>query len=100
MVTDNEIAAMRRVGMKKALEITLGIVTSIGGFVDAGSFATSLQAGARFGFRLMWAVALGTLCVIFLTEMSGRLALMSKHPVRELMHKRFGLRYSAALLVG
>ena len=86
--------------MKKALEITLGIVTSIGGFVDAGSFATSLQAGARHGFRLVWAVALGTLCVIFLTEMSGRLALMSKHPVRELIHKRFGLRYSAALLVG
>jgi NRAMP (natural resistance-associated macrophage protein)-like metal ion transporter len=86
--------------MKKALEITLGIVTSVGGFVDAGSFATSLQAGARHGFRLMWAVGLGTLCVIFLTEMSGRLALMSKHPVRELIHKRFGLRYSAALLLG
>jgi len=30
--------------MRKALEIALGIVTSIGGFLEAGSTATSAQA--------------------------------------------------------
>jgi Mn2+/Fe2+ NRAMP family transporter len=85
--------------MKKALEITLGVITSIGGFIDAGALATSLQAGARFGFRLMWATALGTLCAIFLTEMSGRLAVASHHPLRELIHKRFGVCYSLPLLL-
>jgi len=85
--------------MKKALEITLGIVTSIGGFIDAGALATSLQAGARFGYRLIWATVLGTVCAIFLTEMSGRLAVVSYHPLRELIHKRFGFSYSAPLLV-
>src|SRR5689334_23980703 len=85
--------------MKKALEITLGIVTSIGGFIDAGVLATSLQAGARFGYRLIWATLLGTVCAIFLTEMSGRLAVCSHHPLRELIHKRFGFSYSAALLL-
>ena len=85
--------------MKKALEITLGVVTSIGGFIDAGALATSLQAGARFGYRLVWATLLGTACAIFLTEMSGRLAVVSHHPLRELIHKRFGLSYSLPLLL-
>jgi Mn2+/Fe2+ NRAMP family transporter len=84
--------------MKKALEITLGVVTSIGGFIDAGALATSMQAGARFGNSLIWATLLGTICAIFLIEMSGRLAAVSKHPLRELIHKRFGFRFSAALL--
>src|SRR5437764_9232689 len=85
--------------MKKALEISLGVVTSIGGFIDAGALATSLQAGARFGYRLIWATLLGTVCAIFLTEMSGRLAVVSHHPLRELIHKRFGLSYSLPLLL-
>jgi Mn2+/Fe2+ NRAMP family transporter len=96
-VGDNRVS--RRTGMKKAVEITLGVVTSIGGFIDAGALATSLQAGARFRYSLLWATLLGTVCAIFLIEMSGRLAAVTKHPLRELIHKRFGFRFSAALLV-
>src|SRR5947209_2200918 len=84
--------------MKKTLEIALGVVTSIGGFIDAGALATSAQAGARFRFQLIWATLLGTICAIFLVEMSGRLAAVSKHPLRELIHKRFGLNFSMVLL--
>jgi hypothetical protein len=54
--------------MKKLLESTLGIVTSIGGFLEVDSIATAAQAGALFGLQLTWAVALGGLCVIFLVE--------------------------------
>jgi hypothetical protein len=38
--------------VKKLLEIALGIVTSIGGFLDIGAIATALQAGASFKFGL------------------------------------------------
>lgn len=84
--------------MKKAFEIALGVVTSIGGFLDAGAMATSIQAGARFRFQLIWATLLGTICAIFLVEMSGRLAAVSKHPLRELIHKRFGFNFSMLVL--
>ena len=76
--------------MKKLLGIALGIVTSIGGFLDAGSIATSAQAGAAYGFALLWAVLLGTVCVIFLVEMSGRFAIVSRHTVTDAVRKRFG----------
>ena len=39
--------------LKKALEITLGIITSIGGFLDVGMIATASQAGALFGLCLV-----------------------------------------------
>jgi Mn2+/Fe2+ NRAMP family transporter len=60
--------------MSKLLEIALGIVTGIGGFLEAGSLATAAQAGAAFGFQLGWAIVLGTICIAFLVEMGGRLA--------------------------
>jgi Mn2+/Fe2+ NRAMP family transporter len=79
--------------MKKALEITLGIVTGIGGFLDVGAIATAAQAGAAFGFQLIWVVLLGTLCVIFLVEMAGRLAAVSHHTLGDAMRERFGVNF-------
>lgn len=78
---------------KKAFEITLGIVTSIGGFLDVGAIATAVQAGAAFGFQLVWAILLGTICVIFLVEMSGRLAAVSKHTLVDALRERFGVNF-------
>lgn len=85
--------------MKKILEIALGIVTSIGGFLDVGAIATSAEAGAAFGFQLIWASLLGTLCVIFLVEMSGRLAAVSKHTLSDSIREHFGFRFHAILLL-
>jgi Mn2+/Fe2+ NRAMP family transporter len=79
--------------MKKLLEISLGIVTSIGGFLEVGSLATSAQAGAAFGYQLIWAVLLGTVCLIFLVEMSGRLAAVSKHTLASAIRERFGFPF-------
>jgi Mn2+/Fe2+ NRAMP family transporter len=77
------------------LQLALGIVTAIGGFLDAGAIATSALAGALFGYQLIWAVLLGTLCVILLTEMSGRLAAVSHHTVADAVRERLGFRYFA-----
>jgi Mn2+/Fe2+ NRAMP family transporter len=76
--------------MKKLLNATLGVVTSIGGFVEVGSISTSAQAGAAFGFELLWAVAAATVCLAFLTEMAGRLAAASQHTVADAVRERFG----------
>ncbi len=79
--------------MKKYLAVALGIVTSIGGFLDVGSIATSADAGASFGYQLLWPLLLGTLCLIFLVEMSGRLSAVSGHPLASAMRERFGFRF-------
>src|ERR687885_2525905 len=85
--------------MKKLLHVTLGIITSIGGFLEVGSIATSVQGGAEFGYRLAWAVALGTLSLLFLMEMSGRLAAVTQATLADHMRKRFGIRFFTLVLV-
>jgi Mn2+/Fe2+ NRAMP family transporter len=77
----------------KISQLSLGIVTGIGGFLEAGSIATSAQAGASFGYQLVWAVVVGTLGLVFLTEMSGRLAAISKRTLTDAIRERFGFPY-------
>jgi Mn2+/Fe2+ NRAMP family transporter len=85
--------------VSKLLEIALGLVTGIGGFLEAGSLATSAQAGAMFGFQLVWAIVLGTICIAFLVEMAGRLAAVSQHTLPDAMRERFGIRFFTVPLV-
>src|SRR5438874_11448279 len=86
--------------VKKLLHIALGVVTSFGGFLEAGSIATSIQAGAEYGYALLWVLLLGTICLIALIEMSGRLAAMSHHTIAGAMRERFGLPFFLLPLIG
>ena len=83
--------------MKKILEIALGIVTSVGGFLEIGSIATAAQAGSDFSFQLIWAIVLGGICIIFLVEQAGRFAAVSGHTIPDAIRERFGFNYFAFL---
>src|SRR5690348_9986925 len=83
----------------KVLDLALGIVTSFAGFLEAGSIATSAQAGASFGYQLIWPIALGTVCVIVLIEMCGRLAAISHHPLPAAVRERFGFNFTLIAMV-
>ena len=85
--------------MKKWGELALGIVTSIGGFLEVGSIATSAQGGAEFGYQLAWVLLLGTLSLAMLMEMTGRLAAVSKRTYADLLRERFGFRFFVLPLV-
>ncbi len=84
--------------MRKIFNLALGVVTSIGGFVEAGSISTSAQAGAEFGFSLLWAIAAATLFVAALAEMAGRVAAISKRSMVAAVRERFGLHFQAVPL--
>lgn len=79
--------------MWKWFSVALGVVTSIGGFLEAGSIATAAQAGAVFGYQLLWPLALGTICLICLIEMAGRLAAVDKTPLPAGVREQFGFTY-------
>ena len=80
--------------MKKVLQVALGVVTGIGGFLEIGSIATAAEAGASFRYALIWTIALGTICLIFLVEMTGRLAAVSKHSIADAVRERFGFKFA------
>jgi manganese transport protein len=76
--------------VKRALQITLGILTAIGGFVDMGDLVANASTGARFGMRLAWVVPLGVIGIVVYAEMAGRVAAISGRPVFELVRERLG----------
>ena len=86
--------------MKKIVQLALGIITGIGGFLDIGSVTTSAQAGAAFGYQLIWALLLGMSCLGFLLEMSGRFSAVSGHTVIEGLRDRFGFGFYSIVLGG
>ena len=86
--------------MKKLLQIALGIVTSVGGFLEIGSVVTAAQAGTSFGYKLLWAILIGTICLIFLVEMSGRFSAVSKHTIVDALRERFGFPFFSIVLLG
>jgi len=83
----------------KFLQVALGVMTAIGGFVDVGNLVTSGITGARFGMALTWAIVLGTIAMTLYGEMAGRVAAVAKRPVFHVIRERLGVRTSLANLV-
>jgi Mn2+/Fe2+ NRAMP family transporter len=81
--------------VKPFLQIALGILSAIGGFVDIGDLVFNTQAGATFGFQLLWVVVIGVVGIIVYSEMCGRVAAISNRPVFDLVRERVG--FSAGL---
>src|SRR4051794_12995511 len=80
--------------MKKVLQIALGVLTAIGGFVDIGDFVTSSVVGARFGMSLAWAILVGTVGIIVYAEMAGRVAALTKRAVFDVVRERLGVHFA------
>jgi manganese transport protein len=87
------------VSLKNVLAIALGILSAIGGFVDIGDLVFNTQAGATFGFQLMWVVVIGVVGIIVYSEMCGRVSAVAKRPVFDLVRERAGFGAGLSTLV-
>jgi len=85
--------------VSKVLEIFLGILTAMGGFVEVGELTFMMNAGSHFDFRLLWVVALGTVGIIVYGEITGRIAAVRGQPVFNVVRERAGLRLGMLTLV-
>ena len=85
--------------MKKIFQIALGILSAIGGFVDIGDLVFNTQAGATFGFQLLWVVVVGVVGIIVYSEMCGRVSAVAKRPVFDLVRERTGFGAGLETLV-
>ena len=86
--------------MKRWLAITLGVLSSIGGFFDMGEIVVTAEVGARFGLSLVWVVILGGIGIILYAEMAGRIATVSQRPVFDCVRERLGPNAGLLNLIG
>ena len=85
--------------VKNVLAVALGIFAAIGGFVDIGDLVFDTQAGATFGFQLLWVVVVGVVGIIVYSEMCGRVSAVSERPVFDLVRERAGFGAGLSTLI-
>jgi NRAMP (natural resistance-associated macrophage protein)-like metal ion transporter len=66
---------------------------------DAGGIATYASAGASYGYGLLWAMVLVTLCVGVVQEMSARMGAVTGKGFSDLVRESFTLRQTALILL-
>lgn len=75
--------------MKKILQLALGIIAAVGGFVDIGDLVFNAGAGAKFGYSLLWALLVGTIGIVVYAEMSGRVVSVAKKTSFDLIREQY-----------
>jgi manganese transport protein len=53
------------------------------GYMDPGNWATDLEAGARFGHRLLWVLVMSNFMAILLQTLSARLGIVSRRDLAQ-----------------
>src|SRR3954468_21143658 len=48
------------------------------GYMDPGNWATDLEGGARFGYKLLWVLVLSNLMAVLLQTLSSRLGIVTR----------------------
>lgn len=82
------------------LELFLGVLTAVGGFVDVSELVFMSQAGSRFQYALIWVIVLATIGIMVFGEMSGRVSAMSRQPLFAVIRHRLGFSLGLLTLVG
>jgi NRAMP (natural resistance-associated macrophage protein)-like metal ion transporter len=68
-----------------------GLITTNAGN-DAGAIATYSQAGAEFGFKMVWVLVLITVSLAVVNEMGARMGVVTGKGLADLVRERFGVR--------
>ena len=74
-------------------------MTALGGFVDMGQIVFTMQAGALFGYQLLWVIVGGTAAIIIYMEMCGRVAVVAQEPVFATVRTKLGDRLGLVTLI-
>jgi Mn2+/Fe2+ NRAMP family transporter len=62
---------------------------------DAGGIATYASVGAKYGYDLLWLMALITVSLIVVQEMAARMGAITGKGLAELIREQYGVRWSS-----
>src|SRR5450631_1333666 len=66
---------------------------------DSGGILTYSQAGAQFGYTLLWTMLPITIALIVVQEMCARMGVVTGKGLSDLIREEFGLRLTFLLMV-
>ena len=93
-MTDRTVAGIREVlgGGRRWRSPLLfagpGVVASIA-YMDPGNFATNIQAGAKYGYALLWVVLTASLAAMLFQSLSAKLGIVTGRNLAEMCREHF-----------
>ena len=82
------LAGRRRGPISSLLLVGPAVVASIA-YMDPGNFATNIQAGAKFGYTLLWVVIVANIVAMLFQGLSAKLGIVTGHNLAELCRLHF-----------
>ncbi|HWF46638.1 MAG TPA: Nramp family divalent metal transporter [Bryobacteraceae bacterium] len=67
------------------------------GYMDPGNWATDLEGGARFGYRLLWVLVMSNFMAILLQTLSARLGIVTRRDLAQACRDEYSKSVSIVL---
>ncbi|MDR3408630.1 MAG: Nramp family divalent metal transporter, partial [Methylovirgula sp.] len=83
------VLAGRRPRLTDALLFAGPAVIASIAYMDPGNFATNIQAGARYGYALLWVVLLANLVAMLFQSLSAKLGIITGRNLAEMCRTHF-----------
>ena len=87
-----EVLDGRRRGWRALLPTVGPAVIASVAYMDPGNFATNIQAGASYGYGLLWVVVLANLIAMLFQALSAKLGIVTGRNLPELCREQFSPR--------
>src|ERR1700726_780949 len=89
LVTARQGLAGQRGGLRAYLTFAGPAVIASIAYIDPGNFATNIQAGAIYGYGLLWGVLLANLIAMLFQALSAKLGIVTGHNLAEMCREQF-----------
>jgi manganese transport protein len=99
MLAGQESLLGQRRGLRGFLPFAGPAVVASVAYMDPGNFATNIQAGARYGYGLLWVVVLANLLAMLFQALSARLGIVTGQSLATLSRTHFPRPVTAAMWV-
>ena len=92
LATARQVLAGERRGLRASLAFVGPAVIASIAYMDPGNFATNIQAGAKYGYGLLWVVLLANLIAMLFQGLSAKLGIVTGRNLAELCRDHFPRR--------
>jgi len=89
VATARDVLAGRRNGLAARLVFVGPAVVASIAYIDPGNFATNIQAGAKYGYGLLWVVMAANLIAMLFQALSAKLGIVTGRNLAEMCRDRF-----------
>jgi manganese transport protein len=84
-----EVLAGQRGGLRAYLAFAGPAVIASIAYMDPGNFATNIQAGAKYGYTLLWVVLTANLIAMLFQALSAKLGIVTGRNLAEMCREKF-----------